>query len=156
TKGLTMVPTIEHIIASSVRAMTEVVLPAIDKSDTLALEQAQLVIGILNLIGEQWQKTLPLEHAELREHLRFAAELTKIADGEPKLAVAAREAQALMERFGALAALHVPTYAELREANEQLRNSTQALVAAASTDGDPRFRKDSMKCVLEYAKRQNL
>ena len=51
-----MTPDIDLRIASMVRAMEDVVRPAIDPLNSLAAEQAALIVGHLRLLAIQWNK----------------------------------------------------------------------------------------------------
>ena len=83
-------------IQSSIDAMVNVVIPAIDKEDGLAQEQAQLVVGMLSLLA-QW---LPLEYRYDRDELaRLLAAADEVGG---QLAGGARTTEA-RERFAAVA-----------------------------------------------------
>lgn len=151
-----MVPTIDQYISASIRALGEVVLPAIDRSDSMALEQAQLVIGLLALIGEQWDKALHVEMAELRAHVALGNALAAVADGGPATQAARAASRQSSGDAAGLAARELPSRAELNAANVALRGSITALVAAGRTDGTAPFRAQADALVLAYSQRQNL
>ena len=48
-----MRPSFDLRLQTMMKAMTEVVLPAVDPDNSAAVEQANLVIGSLNLLTEQ-------------------------------------------------------------------------------------------------------
>lgn len=52
-----MTPSIDIRIATIVRAMEDVVAPAIDPGNSLAREQAALVVGQVRLIAAQWSRS---------------------------------------------------------------------------------------------------
>ena len=62
-------------IKSMVKAMTDVVLPAIDPANKLAQEQARLVIGMLSLMAQQLPLQFRFDCDELARLLKLSAEL---------------------------------------------------------------------------------
>lgn len=52
-----MTPDIDLRISTMVRAMEEVVMPAVDTHNGLAREQAALLVGQLKLLAAQWKHT---------------------------------------------------------------------------------------------------
>ncbi len=63
-----MLPGIELRIQNLIKAMQEVVLPAIPPSERLAADQAGLVVGHLRMIAAQWRNAARFEGQSL-EHL---------------------------------------------------------------------------------------
>ncbi len=139
-------------IQSIIKAMTDVVLPAIDPDNKLAQEQARLVLGSLALIAKQ----LPLQYRydcdELARLEAFCQSLQSLAQGGT-------------ETTGALAALAL----ELREAGVQsaspeeieqrvrnLRQLSGAVITAVYVDGSSAARKDVRAAVLAMSKEQVL
>ncbi len=150
-----MVPTIDQYIATCIRALGEVVLPAIDKSDSMALEQTQLVIGLLALMAEHWDKTLLLEMAELRAHLQLGRALEAAAAGGAATHAALEASRRATASMAPLASVDIPTQAELRTANVALRTSITELLAAARSDGAAEFRSRATALVIAHAAEQN-
>ena len=150
-----MVPTIDQYIDTCIRALGEVVLPAIDKSDSMALEQAQLVIGLLTLMAEHWDKTLLLEMVELRAHLQLGRALEAAAAGGAATHAAFETSCRATASLAPLASIDIPTHAELRTANVALRTSITGLLAAARSDGATEFRSRATALVIAHAAEQN-
>ena len=151
-----MVPTFDQYITASIRALSEVVLPAIDKSDSMALEQAQLVIGMLTLMADQWDKALQLEMTELRAHLRLADVLATAADGGSATREARARCRATSAGVAGLAAVDIPAHGTVHAANVALRASLTDLLAAGRRDGTPAFSSQATAAVLAHAAEQNL
>ena len=151
-----MVPTIDQYIAVCIRALSEVVLPAIDKSDSMALEQVQLVMGLLTLMAEQWDKALPLEMVELRAHLELGRALESAAAGGANTHAALAGSRRATAGVARLASMEIPTHAELRAANFALRTAIVELLAAARSDGAAEFRSHATSLVIAHAAEQNL
>ncbi len=143
-------------IQSSIDAMTNVVIPAIDKEDGLAQEQAQLVVGMLGLLA-QW---LPLEYRydrdELTRLLAAADEVSgKLTGGsrttevKEQLEAIAAEGHDVLRRAGA-------EPRELQQAVRALRESLGDAVGAAFEDGEPESRETASRSVLELSSEQVL
>ncbi|WP_290866595.1 hypothetical protein [Aquabacterium sp.] len=108
-------------IRSILKAMSDVILPAIDDQNQLAQEQARLCMGLLQLMSKQ----LPLQYRydcdELTRLLDMGQQLLALADGD-----AASEASAAALKQGVALASQVRARAmaepqEVLEAVRQLR-----------------------------------
>jgi hypothetical protein len=132
-----MLPSIDLRIQNLIKALTQVVIPAIDPENALAREQAQLAIAHLQLIAAQWQKA-PVFEAQSLDALR--------ALGERLAAVSAGGAETRRAAAGVRGALDRP-YADLGRAID-------ALIAAALADGETGFRAELDEAVLTYGAKQ--
>jgi hypothetical protein len=143
-------------IQSAITAMTHVVIPAIDPEDSLAQEQAQLVVGMLSMLT-QW---LPLEFRydrdELARLLSAADDVnsrlkggSRTTDTQEHLAAAAAEGHDVLRRAGA-------GPRELQEAVRALRVRLGEVVGAAFEDGEPQSREGVSRSVLELSSQQVL
>ena len=63
-------------IQSMIKAMIDVVLPAVDPEHKMAQEQARLVIGTLHLIAKRLPLAYRYDCDELHRYVVFARELT--------------------------------------------------------------------------------
>lgn len=81
-------------IISVIKAMTDVVLPAIDPTNKLAVEQSQLIIGLLNLLASQLPLQFRFDRDELARLSKYATKLRVItaADSATRDALAALDA----------------------------------------------------------------
>jgi hypothetical protein len=86
-----MIPETDEQLASVLRALTNVILPALPPQATLAREQTQLCIGQLQILRTQMDSIPAYEAAELADALKLAEELLKIIDAEPALSLALKE-----------------------------------------------------------------
>jgi hypothetical protein len=136
--------------------MRDVVLPAIDATDKVALEQAQLVIGMLVLL----ENTLPLafryDRDELSRTLKLASTLQKeyasIGDGGliiDALAASASAAEDVLDRAKA-------EPRELEVAVGDLRAKIGALITATYAQASAPARNIVSRAVLAIAKDQLL
>lgn len=124
-------------ITAMVKAMTEVVIPALDPTHKLAVEQAQLVVGMLALMAEQLPMQFRFDRDELTRLVATAGEIERQGAGQgaqrdAMLALAAQraEAQAL------LAGCQVDP-AGLYGAVKAMRARLCELVDAFGTGGSP-------------------
>ena len=62
-------------IQTSIKAMMDVVLPAVDPNNKLAQEQARLVIGMLNIVAQRMSLTYRYDRDELARFLALAETL---------------------------------------------------------------------------------
>jgi hypothetical protein len=67
-----MLPGIQLRIQNLIKAMQEVVLPAIPSSERLAADQAALVVGHLRMIAAQWRDASRFEAQSLEQLLNLA------------------------------------------------------------------------------------
>lgn len=142
-------------IQSAIKALTDVVLPALPPDHTLAREQGQLVIGLLQLMARQ----IPLQHRydcdELARLLVFAEQLSTTAGRsaaatQPALSAQAASARDVAQRAGATSPQ------ALQQAIGELRAATGAVVTEVFA-GDDTARQDAVQAVvLAYSAEQLL
>jgi hypothetical protein len=108
-------------IQTAIKAMLDVVLPAVDANNKLAQEQARLVIGTLSLVLQRLPLTYRYERDELSRFLALADTLqgqTKVLPGAQEalheLATAVEQGEDVLDRARA-------EPSELEAANFQLR-----------------------------------
>ncbi len=143
-------------IQTIVRAMTDVVLPATDPSNKLALEQGQLIVGMLNLMALQLPLQFRFDCDELSRLLAFSDELRRRGKGEggimaalSELADATRVGADVLER--ARAEPH-----EVVDAVRLLRGTSSAAVQAVFADGDAATQAAIQEAVLRMSEEQIL
>lgn len=141
-------------LQSMIKAMHDIVLPAVDADNRLAQEQARLVIATLQLVA----KRLPLAYRydrydrdELGRYLALAREL--LAE------VGASLGEPLVSHLEQLVSAGSDTFARARAEPAELEQSVFALRAAVGdliqetrTQNDPRCRAAVRKLVLAAAK----
>ena len=124
-----MIPSIDDRLASVVRALTDIVLPALPPEAGLAIEQSQLAIGHLQIIGAQLAAAPAYEQEEADDARALALILLARGDGGPATQAAlARLRDAVALKTGA------------REARVAVHEAIDGLVRQASSDGDAGFR----------------
>lgn len=117
-------------IQSMIKALTDVVLPAVDPANQLAVEQTRLVIGMLSLMAKQLPVQFRFDRDELQRLLDAAATLLPEEIREPACAEAL-ERLAQTHRSGAKVLERcVIDPATLLSAVHDLRAAFSDLVAA--------------------------
>lgn len=141
-------------IISMIKAMTDVVLPAIDPQNKLAQEQGKLIIGMLHLLGQRLPMTYRYDCDELSRCLALADTLRDVAHGGEETSVALKalgasigSAEDVLDRARA-------EPSELEAALVGLRATVGKLAQAMYLDGDPDCRKTFDRSVLAASKEQ--
>ncbi|TVT48698.1 MAG: hypothetical protein FHP92_17680 [Denitromonas halophila] len=140
-------------IAAMIKALTDVVIPAVPPSNKLAAEQAQLVVGMLHLMAAQLPVQFRFDRDELGRLLEAASELSSlaVADEAPRAALAELDRQ----RTEAMAVLEAcrGEPAQLQASVASLRTSMCSLVDsfAASEDVVSRERVETALFAMSKA-----
>lgn len=143
-------------IQTAIKAMLDVVLPAVDPNNKLAQEQARLVIGTLSLVLQRLPLTYRYERDELSRFLALADTLqgqTKVLPGAQEalheLATAVEQGEDVLDRARA-------EPSELEAANFQLREKIGALVTALYVANPSDTLRHVSSTVTAHAKEQLL
>lgn len=143
-------------IKSVIKALTDVVLPAVDPGNKLAQEQGQLAIGLLSLMAQQ----LPLQ-------FRFDCdELERLIDCSGTLQTLARGGEHTQTALTALSDATRSAVTRLESARvspqdieqqvRSLRSTIGTLVTEVYRDGEASCRKSVSDAVLALSKAQLL
>lgn len=143
-------------IQSVIKALSDVVLPAIDPNNKLAIEQGKLSIGLLALLAQQLPVQFQFDCDELGRLITTARELASQAAGgtstqaaRSALHDATRTADKVLE---AAKASPADIEAEVRA----MRVATGALITELHRDGDADSQQQVRKTVLAMSKEQLL
>lgn len=142
-------------LQTAIRAMADVVLPAVDPANKLAQEQAQLVIGTLGLMQQRLALWYRYDRDELRRYLELNGELAAARGGARTQAAAAELARAAAAGADVYERARAEP-AELEAAVLALRAAVGELVAAADADGEPAGLSALQRAVLAAARVQTL
>lgn len=139
-----MTPSLDVRIASMIRSMTEVIGPAIDSDNSLAREQASLMVGHLKMLALHWKYVAPFAQACLSD---LAATIGPLkAQGGADTMTAAED---LFSRLTGKAFENpLSQYYSAARALEQLVRSTDK-------DGAQQFRAELQAAVLAFSLRQS-
>lgn len=143
-------------IKSVIKALTDVVLPAVDPQNKLAQEQVRLAIGMLGLLAYQLPRQFRFDRDELARLIGFARDLRECARGGTQtnaavdvLVEASRTASRVLE--GARTAPE-----ELEQQIRLLRSLSGAVIAQVHIEGEPACRDLVGGLVLQMSREQLL
>jgi hypothetical protein len=143
-------------IQTIMKAMTEDVIPALDQTNQLAMQSAQLTLGTLALIAQH----LPLEYRydcdELGRLIEAARRLLSHAAAGNGNATSASELAAATALGSDVLSRARAEPLEITEAIKQLRSATSHAVKAVYDGGDETAQRSVEKIVLSMSKEQLL
>ena len=134
-------------LQSVLRALKEVILPAVDADNALAVEQTQVVIGMLGMMAARLPLTYRYDCDELARLVTLCQALAPYDDG--RLASAAAAGAEVLARAQA-----APD--EILAAIRHLRALSGGVVSAAYEAGDDAARAEISHHVLTHAEAQLL
>jgi hypothetical protein len=141
-----MTDTSKNATAAMIKSFTDVVTPAVDTSDPIALEQLQSAVKYLHFLGERIDYIYDRERFELGHHVAMGAALAAHAErAAPKIAAA----------LAADVEVGSTAYRELGANVPQMRACTAALTATlrelimAAQHADPDVRSAIEQIVLD-------
>ena len=143
-------------IKSVLKAMVDVVLPALDPGNQLAQEQARLCMGLLDLLSRQMPLQFRFDCDELARLRAMGEQLLPLASAD---AVDARTLRALGEAVrasGDVLARAKADPAEVVESVRALRAATGAVVQQACAGGVRSDTRRLERVVLESSREQLL
>lgn len=121
-------------IKSILKAMADVVLPAVDPGNQLAQEQARLCMGLLDLMARQLPMQYRFDVDELGRLIGLAGELNAAVAKNPIDAATAQALAKTIEQGQGVYARAQADPAEVLEALRALRATTSAVVTQVCTD----------------------
>jgi hypothetical protein len=143
-------------LQTAIKAMTDVVLPAVDRQNTMAQEQARLVIGMLYLALTRLPLAYRFERDELSRFLALAEQLQRRAADLPHgkeavgdLSAVAEHGKDVLRRAGA-------DPSELETAIFRVRATIGNLVTALSAEAAPAQLRPLYDAVMDHAEEQLL
>lgn len=143
-------------LQSVIKALSDVVLPAIDPNNKPAVEQGKLSIGLLALLAQQLPLQFRFDCDELARLIATSRELSVHAQGGAgtQTALAALNEAVLVAGFSLDAARSSPTDIEAQV--RALRFAAGALITEVHRDGDVACRPKIQQAVLAMSKEQLL
>jgi len=143
-------------LQSMIKSMSDVVLPAIDPDNSLAQEQAQLILGMMHLMASRLPMQFSYDIDQLTRYVSLAREILAHGEGGQRT----KEELALLNTSvdnGAQALQGAQTSpADLEAAVLTLRARISALIETLWSDGEPTCRETISKAVLAASKEQIL
>ena len=144
-----MQPSFDLRIRTMIKAMNEVVIPAVDSDNQAALDQARLVAASLDMLIEQIDYAHWFEIADIQLMNRMISALTEItptetADLAKAVAVTAMQA----------ASRHEVSLPEIREHTRLLRDRISDLIESVGMLNDPKKLAQANEIILKLSQPQ--
>lgn len=141
-------------LQTMIKAMTEVVLPAVGPDNELACEQAQLVLGMLHLLAARLPWQFHYDVDELDRALKLSAAILEHGSGGPVTRSALETLEASAARGRSVLAGAQASPEDLENAILELRQQTADLLTALGTDGERDCRKTLGRAVVDASREQ--
>lgn len=143
-------------IQSILKAMTDVVLPAIDPDNKLAQEQVRLIMGTLTLMSQQIPMQFRFDCDELARLIEFSHELRRLAKGGSETQSAAHALDDVTAAASGALDRAKATPEEIERYVLGLRSATGSVVTQVYRDGDASSQDRVQKAVLAMSREQLL
>ncbi len=140
-------------LQSIMKSMKDNVLPAIDPTNKLALEQAKLILGMLNIMSQRMDLEYRYDRDELERIIGFAAFLQRQAKVGPGTKAAQQALASASARGADVLDRARAEPSELVETIKTLRARVGAVVQAICAEGDPESKEALREGVPRQCKR---
>lgn len=147
---------LEIQLKSMIKSMKDTVLPAIDPNNKLAVEQGNLIFGMLSLISQRMGLGYRYNRDELERTLGFTARLQQQTNGGPETQAALQELARTASHGAEVLDRARAEPSELVDAVKSLRADLSAVIKAVFVDGEPASKQAARESVLANAKEQLL
>lgn len=138
-----MLPNIDLRISNIIKAMEQVLLPALPADQRLARDQAMLIIGQLSMIADQWKHAAAYERLTLDDLRGLATQLLPAAQGPAK--------DALTQQIAATDNCDANDVDALESANIALGRAVDAVILG--DDGTHDLPAECVEAILAYGDR---
>jgi hypothetical protein len=135
-----MNPSIDDRLASIIRSLTDIILPALPREAGLAQEQTQLAIGHLKIIRAQLDSLPAFEIEELADTRVLAGVLLSKAAGGPRTSAAESAVRMALEQDGG--------EEHPRQSRIRINRAIDELIRQLAEDGTPEFRAFAADTVI--------
>jgi hypothetical protein len=143
-----MTDTSKNAIQAMIKSFTDIVTPAVDRSDPIAVEQLQSAVKYLEFLSERIDYVYDRERFELGHHVAMGEALAEEAEkAAPKIAAA----------LAADVEAGAQTYRQLGAGVPQMRDRTAALTATirelviAAQGTDPDVRRAIERTIVDHS-----
>ena len=133
-----MIPSIDDRLASVIRALSDLILPALPPGAGLAIEQAHLSIGQLQIIHAQLGAAPAFENEEADDAVALGAGMLEGGRGGPITTEALSGLRVALAHGGAA-----------RETRVRVNTAIDVLVKAMAKDGEPVWRASAHRLLIE-------
>ena len=133
-------------IPTLIKALTDIVLPAVDPNNKLAQEQAQLIIGSLHLMAQRLPLQVRYDRRDIQSFIELSEQLREKAGSAPELATVGAALATITASTRNLLQQPGIEPGDLESANLALRSAVGRFVEAASA-----LNTDSIRAAIEAA-----
>lgn len=137
-----MNPGIDDRLGSTLRALTDIILPALPADASLAREQAQLVIGQLAILRGQLDHAPAFEQKELNDLCELAQQISAAVEG-------GEQSRQAVEQLGTAVA-ESNEGEHCRAKADRIRSAVDQVLRAMFKDGSAEFQRLASLSVLDY------
>ncbi len=141
-------------LKSVIKALTDVVLPAVDPVNKLAQEQGKLAVGLLALLSQQQPVQYEFDREELERLLAYAAQLADGVQSADSGSAALADLQTASKSAAEALAGAMTTPADLQQAVRSMRAVTGELITHTFQSGDTTSRAQLSKLTLAMSGEQ--
>ena len=141
-------------LITMIRAMKDTVIPAVDVGNDLAVQQAQIIVGMLNLMVHQLPMQFRFDRDELQRLTAAAQKLSQLKSQDPAISEAAKQLASCRSEAAAVLDRCATDPAELTIAVRDMREATSVLVTATERGKDKAALELVEKIVLGLSKEQ--
>lgn len=141
-----MTPSIDDRLASVIRSLSDLILPSLPSSQALAIEQAHLCIGQLQIMRAQLDAAPAFEQEEADDARALATALLVGATGGPETVKAA---EALRAELAA-----TPAGEKVRETRIRLNGAIDVLIRKMAVDGAADYRAAASRTIISMEARR--
>jgi hypothetical protein len=135
-----MNPSVDDRLASIIRSLTDIILPALPREAGLAQEQTHLAIGHLKIIRAQLDSMPAFEIEELADTRALAVALLSKAAGGTGTSAAASTVRTALEQDGG--------DEHPRQSRIRINRTIDELIRQLAVDGTPEFRAFAADTVI--------
>ncbi len=143
-------------LASMIKAMKDVVIPAVDAKNDLAIQQAHLIVGLLNLMVHQLPMQFRFDRDEVQRLIAAAQSLSQLPTADRAIGEAAQQLEASRAAAAVVLDRCTTDPAELVTAVRDMRETLGALMSAAAGGKDAVALGAVEKVVLGLSREQLL
>ena len=143
-------------LSTMIRAMKDVVIPAVDAKNELAMQQAQMIVGLLNLMAHQLPVQFRFDRDELQRLVASVQGLSALNSQDPAISAAAQQLQACRSAAADVLERCATDPVELTVAIRDMREATSVLMTTTSGGGDKAALALVESTILSLSKEQLL
>lgn len=141
-------------LRTMIKAMSEVIIPAIDPKQLLAMDQAKIVLASLGLLLDQCGKSYRFDVAEIRSLALCLRETLDCVEDGGRNRDLRTEAERVLEALDAVSSLRLPQEFRIYELAAEAKRCLDAIVSEVHADPDRGRRQRVARSIMAHSGRQ--